>query len=130
MIVIVATTHIAAESVEDFRVLAEDQIVASRAEDGCIHYSCSEAIETSGVFHWTEVWRDLESFNIHAEAAHHQEYLRTLSTKGKITRSAPAAGTYFDAEPIEISDLPSRGFSLLAVPNVVPAEQDQREAAR
>lgn len=126
MIVVVATTPVAPESVEGFRALAAEQVLASRQEDGCVHYSCSESAVEPGVFHWIEIWRDLAAFNAHAEAPHHLEYLRVLGDGSRVRRAGPASAHYFDADPLDVASLVDRGFSRLAVPNTVPDTDGSR----
>ncbi|MET0953551.1 MAG: putative quinol monooxygenase, partial [Aeromicrobium sp.] len=97
MITIHATTRIAPESRESFVELAAATIADSLAEDGCITYTCAEDLVEPGAFRWVEVWRDLDAFNAHAEARHHVEFIRALSSPDGPRRNGPAEGAFLES---------------------------------
>ena len=117
MITIHGTTRIALESRAKFIDLASATIADSLLEEGCITYTCSEDIIEPGVFRWVEVWRDLDTFNAHAEAPHHVEFLRALTAPDGAKRSGPAEGVFLESTILTSDDLVRLDFSPLARPN-------------
>lgn len=117
MITIHATTRVAPDSRDHFVRLAAATIAESRLEDGCVAYTCAEDIVEACTFRWVEVWRDLESFNAHAEAAHHVEFLRALGGPDGVRRDGPAEGTYLEASVLDDKARERLGFSRLSRPN-------------
>ncbi|MBC2864967.1 putative quinol monooxygenase [Streptomyces mexicanus] len=121
MIIVHGTTHVAPESRDAFLEEAKGTIALSLAEAGCMAYTCSEDITRPGTFHWIEEWADLETFNAHADAAHHLDFIRALADSTRIIRSAPPSGTYFDAEPLDAQRRAAMGFSISSAPGHIPS---------
>ena len=119
MITIIAATRVAAESHDAFVAIARATIDASRVEEGCLHYSCSEDLSEPGTFRWIEQWRDIATFNAHAESLHHLNFLEQLADPQKVRRSGSAEGQYLDGEKLSPDERLERGFSPMSAPNAI-----------
>lgn len=120
MIIVHATTSIATESRDAFLEEARGAIAASLVESGCVTYTCSEDVTSPGTFHWVEEWADLASFNLHAEAAHHLDFIRALGDQTRIVRSGPPRGAYYEADPLDADRRAAMGFAPASSPGHVP----------
>lgn len=121
MITVLATTHIAPESLDVFKAAVRQTIADSLAEDGCVMYSCSEDLTEPGAFNWVEVWRDVDAFNAHGESPHHLDLLRLLADPKGVHRSGPASGTFWSAEELTAQRRKELGFTPVIEPGHVPA---------
>ena len=74
MLVITGTVRIPAGSLSRVRPTMQVMVEASRAEDGCIHYSYAEDVFESGLIWVSESWRDAESLAAHAQTPHMAEW--------------------------------------------------------
>lgn len=121
MIIVLATTRIASESRDAFLNETKATIEASLAEAGCVTYTCSESITEPGAFNWVEVWADLDTFNSHAEATHHLDYVTALADATYIKRSAPPSGAYYEARHLDAETREAMGFSPASMPGYTPS---------
>lgn len=116
MIVVHATSYIAPESRKVYLTLTRETIEASRREEGCIAYSCSEDIAEPGAFHWFEAWADVESFNAHVVSDHHRGYVARLTVSGEVRRTRTPEGHYLEATELSHDELLARGVDRAVLP--------------
>lgn len=74
MIKVVAQNYIKADKVEEFIVLAEKLVQATRKNDaGCIRYELLQEVENPQILTMLEEWEDQEALNQHAASRHCKE---------------------------------------------------------
>ncbi len=70
MIVITGTVRIPVGSLDKCRPAMRAMVDASRAEQGCLHYSYAEDVFEPGLIWVSESWSDGAVLKAHAESAH------------------------------------------------------------
>lgn len=82
MILITGTVVLAPENRAAFLAAAKQQVTGSRAEAGCLGYSCNEDVMVPNTFTFVERWKDLAAVQFHFA----QDYSRAFV--GEIQRLA------------------------------------------
>jgi len=70
MLVITGTFRVPPANLDAARPDMAAMIAASRAEDGCLHYSYGEDLLDRGLIHVTEHWASREALAAHGRAEH------------------------------------------------------------
>jgi quinol monooxygenase YgiN len=70
MLLVIGTIRVAPEDVARVRPVMDELVAATRAEDGCIEYSCAEDLLDPGLLHVKEIWRDKAALDAHFTAPH------------------------------------------------------------
>lgn len=70
MLLIVGTIRLPPQRVADALNAMRAMVEASRAEDGCTHYSYAEDVFDAGLIHVKEIWRDQQALDRHFASAH------------------------------------------------------------
>jgi quinol monooxygenase YgiN len=125
VIIVRATSYIAPESREAYLSMTRDTIEHSRAENGCIAYTCAEDIADPGTFHWFEAWTDAAAFNAHAQAHHHRTYIARLTVGADVQRTRTAEASYLDATELSHDELIALGVDQVALP--IPQDAEGRD---
>ena len=86
MILITGTVRLHADKLDAARPHLRALIEATRREDGCIAYSYSEDLETPGLIHVFEIWRDGEALHAHHNAPHFLAWRADRETLGMSDR--------------------------------------------
>lgn len=74
MLLIAGTVRLPPENLGAARSVMARMIAASRAEDGCLHYSYAEDVLEPGLIHVSELWRDRASLDRHFASDHLAEW--------------------------------------------------------
>jgi len=78
MLLMVGTIRLPPENLERAQPAMKQMMEASRAEAGCLAYSCAEDILDAGLIHVIEAWSDRRSLDRHFASAHIAEW-RSMS---------------------------------------------------
>jgi len=70
VITIVAKSIIKNGMKDKFKKLADELIVSSRKEEGCISYNLYEDINNKNVLTFIEEWKDEDTIKLHSESEH------------------------------------------------------------
>ena len=82
MVVITGTLRIPVGSLSRVRPIMQVIIEASRAEDGCIHYSYAEDVLEPGLIWVSESWRDAAALAVHGQSPHIAEWRASWAALG------------------------------------------------
>lgn len=74
MLLIVGTIRLPPANLGAAQFAMARMIEASRAEDGCLHYSYAEDVLEPGLIHVREAWRDRASLDRHFASDHLAEW--------------------------------------------------------
>jgi quinol monooxygenase YgiN len=74
------------------RQLLLDTMAASRAEDGCVHYRFTAAIDEPDAYHLVEMWRDEAALRAHLQGKAFKHFLATLPSLGTLVESVAYNG--------------------------------------
>ena len=78
MIIVTGTARFGAGEIERLREAMAANIEATRAEEGCDHYSYGVDISDPNLLHISERWRDEAAIDAHMQAAHMQRFMAEL----------------------------------------------------
>lgn len=78
MILVQGWVRLAPDAVGKFRASGAKMLAATRAEDGCILYAFSEAVDDPGLIYISERWRDQAAIDAHGKSAHMAEFLKEI----------------------------------------------------
>jgi len=87
MIVIAGTVRIPAGTIEKVRPAMERMLLASRAEDGCLHYAYAVDVLDEGLVHVSETWHDREALQAHFTTPHMAEWRSQFADLGITDRA-------------------------------------------
>lgn len=76
MLLIVGTFRMPVEKLPQAWPIMEQMVSASRAEEGCVHYSYGPDLVEPGLVHVKEMWRDRASLDAHFASDTTQEWRR------------------------------------------------------
>ena len=74
MITIVAAFKVKPECVEEFKTLAADCIMESRAEEGNVDYNLYISKDSENRFCFIENWKDEKAIELHNQTAHFKKF--------------------------------------------------------
>jgi quinol monooxygenase YgiN len=69
-VILAGTVRFDPSRFEQSRPRMREMMRVSRAEDGCVAYSYAEDLETPGLIHVFEIWRDEDALHAHHNAPH------------------------------------------------------------
>ena len=95
MIIITGTVVVSPENRMAFLDAARRQVMASRAEAGCISYHCAEDAFAPGSFIFVEKWRDAEAMQVHFARSYSVEFAhaaRRLAANSPVIEIHEVAG--------------------------------------
>ena len=86
MILLLGYIAIDPAAADGFAPALKRQVEASRAEDGCVHYSLSFDPVVPGRINVAEIWRDQPTLDAHRATAHMAAWREALSRIGGADR--------------------------------------------
>ena len=95
MLLVIGTIRVAPEDVARVRPVMDELVAATRAEDGCIEYSCAEDLFEPGLLHVKEIWRDKAALDAHFTAPHIAKAgaaMASLNVQGRELRMCEVEG--------------------------------------
>jgi quinol monooxygenase YgiN len=90
MILIMGTIRIVPDTLAAARPAMHAMTMATRAEDGCIHYAYAEDVLEAGLIRVSELWRDQTSLERHFASAHLAEWRAAWADLGICDRKLEA----------------------------------------
>ncbi|MGE0179771.1 MAG: putative quinol monooxygenase [Sphingomonas sp.] len=78
MIIVTGTARFGAGEVERLKPVLVANIAASRAEEGCLHYSYAADLSDPDLIHISEQWRDEAAVGAHMTAPHMARFMAEL----------------------------------------------------
>ena len=69
-VIVAGTVRVPPEHVDRFKPHMAAMIIASRAEDGCLHYGYAQDVLEPGLLHVFELWRDRPALDAHFATPH------------------------------------------------------------
>ena len=78
MIIVTGTARFGAGEIGRLREAMAANVAATRAEDGCEHYSYAVDITDPDLLHISEQWRDEGAIDAHMQAPHMATFLAAL----------------------------------------------------
>lgn len=80
MIKIIAKCVIKNDKTDEFKVIGEKLVDATRANDkGCISYELFQDAEAKNVFVFVETWENIEAVGLHAEKPHFKDAVAKIT---------------------------------------------------
>lgn len=77
MMLMTGTIRLPPANLAQARPIMRATVEASRAEDGCLHYSYAEDVLDPGLIHVSERWRDRAALDRHFQAPHLAQWRAT-----------------------------------------------------
>jgi quinol monooxygenase YgiN len=74
MLIIIGTVRLPPERLRAALAPMEKMAMATRLEDGCIHYAYAEDVLDPGLIRVSEVWRDQAALDRHFQTTHIAEW--------------------------------------------------------
>jgi quinol monooxygenase YgiN len=79
MIIIIAKSIVKDGKKEEFKRVAEELIIESRKEKGCISYSLYEELKNNNVMAFIEEWKDEKAIENHNNSEHFKRIVPELA---------------------------------------------------
>lgn len=70
MIKVVSKKYVKTDCVEGFKTLANELVLKSQLEEGCVFYNLHQAVNDSTIFAFIEGWESQESLDKHKNSEH------------------------------------------------------------
>lgn len=80
MIFVQGWVEIAETEFESIKPAVANMMAASSNESGCLHYSFSQDVSNSDLFHIVERWNSEDDLNAHFQTAHMAEFNSALAS--------------------------------------------------
>ncbi len=84
MIIVTGIVELRPDTVEKFKEISADNLVASRAEAGCHGYAYYQDIENPCIFRPYEIWEDEATLIKHFQEPHTQAFTKALREIGVV----------------------------------------------
>jgi quinol monooxygenase YgiN len=78
MIIVTGTARFGEGEIARLRAAMAENIAATRAEEGCEHYSYGVDVSDPNLLHISERWRDEAAIDAHMQAEHMQRFMGAL----------------------------------------------------
>ncbi|MFJ3212607.1 putative quinol monooxygenase [Streptomyces flaveolus] len=105
-----ALVRVTPETRAAFVEAASACVAQTRDEPGCLDYSCTEDISEPGLFHFVELWQDVDAFNSHTASPHYTAFAATLADETRIRRAGRGGATFIEGRVLSAEDRAELGF--------------------